>query len=100
MNNSVKIYQPSKSAMQSGRLLSKKWILKFSSDESLKRDGLMGWNGSSDTDAQVKLSFSSKEDAINYVEKMGLDYTVIEPKKRSIKSKSYASNFSYKPLPS
>ena len=70
----------------------------FSNDENLQRDGLMGWNGSSDTSSQVRLSFSSKEDAINYVKEKGLEFEVIEPKKRKIQAKSYASNFNYKPV--
>ncbi len=98
MSNIVKIYQPTKSAMQSGRILSKKWYLTFSNDENLQRDGIMGWNGSSDTSSQVRLSFSSKEDAINYVKEKGLEFEVIEPKKRKIQAKSYASNFDYKPV--
>ena len=43
--------------------------------------------------SELKLEFSSKDQAINYAKKNNVDYYVIEPQKRKIIKKSYADNF-------
>ena len=53
----------------------------------------MGWESSSDTLSELKLEFSSKDNAINYAKKRKIDFEIIEPKKRKIMKKSYADNF-------
>ena len=78
--------------MQSGLGKQDKWILEFETKDPIKNP-LMGWESSSDTYSEVKLEFSSKENAINYAEKMKINYEIIEPKKRKIIKKSYADNF-------
>tara|TARA_Y100000590_G_C15478664_1_gene923110 strand:- start:640 stop:921 length:282 start_codon:yes stop_codon:yes gene_type:complete len=88
----AKIYKPSKTAMQSGRGNSKNWMLEF---ETLNTgiNPLMGWETSKDTMSEVKLKFSTKEEAINYAKKNNLNFYVIEPQKRKIIKKSYSDNF-------
>jgi alpha-glucosidase (family GH31 glycosyl hydrolase) len=54
---------------------------------------LMGWESSLDTMSEIKLEFSTKEQAINYAEKNNIDYYVLEPKKRKLIIKSYSDNF-------
>jgi len=88
----AKIYIPNKNPMQSGLGKTDKWLLVFETNESIKNP-LMGWESSSDTYSELKLEFSSKEKAIEYAEKMKIDYDIIEPKKRKITKKSYADNF-------
>tara|TARA_B100001250_G_C19330307_1_gene584372 strand:- start:324 stop:605 length:282 start_codon:yes stop_codon:yes gene_type:complete len=88
----AKIYNPNKSAMQSGLKKSDKWILEFETQNPTKNP-LMGWESSSDTLTQLKLEFSTKDLAINYAKKKKIDYEVIEPKKRKVVKKSYADNF-------
>ena len=88
----AKIYIPNKSPMQSGLGKTDKWVLEFETKDPTKNP-LMGWESSSDTYSELKLEFSTKENAINYAEKMKFDYDVIEPKKRKIIKKSYADNF-------
>ena len=88
----AKIYIPNKNPMQSGLGKTAKWLLEFETNESTKNP-LMGWESSSDTYSELKLEFSSKEKAIEYAEKMKIDYDIIEPKKRKITKKSYADNF-------
>ena len=88
----AKIYIPNKSAMQSGRGKSLKWILEFETKDPTKNP-LMGWESSSDTLSELKLEFSSKTSAINYAKKKRIDYELIEPKKRKVIKKSYAENF-------
>ena len=88
----AKIFKPSKTAMQSGMRNSKNWLLEF---DTLNTgiNPLMGWESSKDTMSEVKLEFSTKEQAINYAKKNNIDYYVIEPKRRKIIKKSYSDNF-------
>lgn len=89
----VRIYQPAKTAMQSGRAKTHDWVLEFVSDEPKTIDGLMGWTGSRDTRNQIQLRFASKEDAVAYARRQGYSYTVDEPHERVVRPKSYAENF-------
>ena len=88
----AKIYKPTKTAMQSGRRNSKNWLLEF---ETLDKNisPLMGWESSRDTMSEIKLTFSTKEKAINYAKKNNIKYNLIEPEERKIIKKSYADNF-------
>ena len=78
--------------MQSGLGKTKNWILEFF-DEKKSVNPLMGWESSSNTLTEIKLEFSSKENAVNYAKKNKLDYEVIESHKSKITKKSYADNF-------
>ena len=78
--------------MQSGLGKMDKWILEFET-KNPTTNPLMGWESSSDTLTELRLEFSSKENAINYAKKRKIIYEVIEPKKRKIIKKSYANNF-------
>jgi len=91
----VRIYQPAKTAMQSGRANTRQWVLEFDPSAPKAPDPLMGWIGSPDTNGQLRLSFDSKEEAIAFAKKNGLPYRVFEPKERRIRPKSYAENFSF-----
>ena len=91
----VRIYSPAKTAMQSGRAKTKQWVLEFEPSEPSRPDPLIGWNGSGDTDRQVRLRFATAEDAIGYAERHGYDYTLLRPKERRRQPKAYADNFSY-----
>ena len=88
----AKIYKPSQTVMQSGKRNTKKWILEF---DTLNTgvNPLMGWESSKDTMSEVKLEFSTKEEAINYVKKYNIDYYIVEQHKQKIIKKSYTDNF-------
>jgi hypothetical protein len=88
----AKIYKPNKSAMQSGKGKTNKWILEFDINDPT-RNPLMGWESSNDTLSEIKLEFSSKELAIAYAKKRKIDYELIDTKLRKIVKKSYADNF-------
>ena len=92
----VKIYKPSKTAMQSGQGKTKKWLAEYISDIDIEKDSLMGWNSSSDTNSQIKIFFETKEQAILWAKKNNYQYFVEEPKFKNIKPKSYSSNFDFK----
>ena len=88
----AKIYKPAKTAMQSGTKKSINWLLEFDTlDTGI--NPLMGWETSNDTMSEVKLEFSSKDQAINYAKKNNINYHIIEPQKRKIIKKSYSDNF-------
>ena len=89
----VRIYKPSKTAMQSGRGRTKEWVLEFEPGARRYPDPLMGWISSADTQTQVRLFFDSEEEAKAYAEKDGLFFTVEQPHERKIRPKSYADNF-------
>ena len=89
----AKIFKPTKTAMQSGRSKFNKWVLKFSDKKNQLKDTMMGWNGGSGTISQIELKFSSKEEAVNYAKKNGIDYEVLETRERKVINKSYADNF-------
>ena len=89
----IKIYKPSKTAMQSGIGKTKKWLAEYISNEETSKDSLMGWNSSNDTKTQIKMFFDTKDKAIDWAKKNNYQFIVEEPKIRKIKKKSYASNF-------
>ena len=88
----AKIYIPTKSAMQSAKINTKKWILEFETQDT-GINPLMGWETSTDTMSEVKLEFDSKELAIHFSKENNIEYYIIEPQKRKIVQKSYAENF-------
>jgi hypothetical protein len=90
----VKIFKPAKSAMQSGKKNSKKWLmLPFEEINTRSISKLTGWTSSNDTSTQLKFEFSSKEDAINFAKDRNFTYEIEEPKIATLKKKSYAENF-------
>jgi hypothetical protein len=91
----VRIYQPAKTAMQSGRGNTHYWVLEYEPSAPKAPDPLMGWIGSPDTNGQIHLRFATKEEAIAFAKKNGLPYRVFEPRERHIRPKSYAENFSF-----
>ena len=89
----ARIYKPAKTAMQSGRANTRHWRLEFEPATARSRDPLMGWTSSADMDQEVRMSFETKEEAIAFCRRKGLDYVVHQPRTRRIKPKSYAANF-------
>jgi hypothetical protein len=92
----VLIYNPTKSAMQSGVKKTKDWFMRFvnySAEDSDYIFDLMNWKGSSNTLLTVKIPFSSKEEAIRFATEKNFQYKVDESKRFTVKPKSYASNF-------
>jgi len=96
MSAAVRIFRPAKTAMQSGRAKTHTWMIEFEPTGGIHNDPLMGWPGSVGTDAQVKIKFATKEEALAYAERQGWTASVQEPAERVFKPKSYADNFSYR----
>lgn len=91
----ARIYSPAKTAMQSGRGKTGLWLLEFDRASAKSVEPLMGYTSSADTNTQVKLSFSSKEEAVAYAEKYGLPFRVVEPKISKRRKVAYSDNFSF-----
>ncbi|WP_120500398.1 ETC complex I subunit [Roseovarius sp. EL26] len=91
----ARIYQPARNTMQSGTAKTKQWVLEYVAETARSVDPLMGWTSSTDTQAQVKLRFASREAAVEYAEENGIDAVVQEPNKRkpNIRAAGYAENF-------
>lgn len=91
----ARIYQPAKTAMQSGTAKAKGWVLEFAPASAREVDPLMGWTSSDDTQAQVKLRFDTREAAEAYAASKGIEFEVIEPKERKpvIRPRGYGENF-------
>jgi hypothetical protein len=92
---SARIFSPAKTAMQSGKGKTGYWVLEFDPAAPRKIDPLMGYTSSSDMRSQVRLTFASREEAVAYAEKHGIDYRVQNPKEQNRRQISYAENFRY-----
>jgi hypothetical protein len=91
----VRIFQPAKTAMQSGWAGTHRWLMEFAPGAPRVADPLMGWTSSTDTRSQLRLSFETREEAIAFAEKHGLTYVAEQPQKRQFRPKSYADNFRF-----
>ncbi len=91
----ARIFQPAKTAMQSGRAGTRKWVLEYAPEQRKEADPLMGWTGSGDMRGQLRLKFDTKEEAVAYAKKNHISYRLIEPKERRVKPKAYANNFAF-----
>jgi hypothetical protein len=89
----AKIYRPSKTAMQSGRVKSQDWVLEFEPAMAKRPDPLMGWASSGDTRRQIHLHFDTKDAAVSYAQRYGIAFQVREVRETPRKIKSYAANF-------
>ncbi|MGF1444976.1 MAG: ETC complex I subunit [Pikeienuella sp.] len=93
----ARIYQPAKTAMQSGLANARGWVLEFAPAEQRRIDPLMGWTGSGDTRRQIRLTFETKDAAIDYARHNGIPFVVEEakPRRQTVRPMGYASNFAH-----
>jgi hypothetical protein len=89
----ARIYQPAKTATSSGRARTRYWILEMEPEDQKVIDPLCGWSGSGDTAQQIQLKFPTKEAALAYARKNGIETRLSVPKSRIVIPKSYADNF-------
>ncbi len=91
----ARIYQPARTAMQSGQANTREWALEFVPFAAPFIDPLMGWTGMKDTRQELQLRFDSQEEAVAYAKRKGLEIELTEPHTRITRPKSYAANFAY-----
>jgi hypothetical protein len=89
----ARITELERKATQSGKAKAGHWLLEFERSEPLRPDPLTGWNGSGDTNPQVRMTFKTKEAATAYCDKHGLDYQLIPAPPVRLKLQAYADNF-------
>jgi hypothetical protein len=89
----VLIYQPSKTAMQSGRAKTTPWLLREEPAKDRYVDPLMHWVGTTSEPGETVLHFDSADAAIAFAVARTWTYRVLTPQKAKISAKSYASNF-------
>ena len=90
---SARIFRPTKSATQSGAGRTKRWHLVYTPATPRGVDPLMGWTSSDDMNSQIRLNFDSKEEAVAYAQRNGIDYTIEEPKAGTPRTIAYSDNF-------
>ena len=91
----ARIFKQSKTAMQSGVAGTEFWVLEWEPTERREQDPLMGWFGSADTQAQVRLRFDTREEALAFAAKENLTCDVELSPARVQKPKVYADNFRF-----
>lgn len=89
----ARILEQERKTTQSGKANAGKWVLEFERQQPLRPDPLTGWNGSGDTNPQVRLGFASKEAATAYCQRHGLDYHIVPAAPVRLKIQAYADNF-------
>lgn len=91
----ARIYQPARNAMQSGTAKTRNWVLEYAPSSPREVDPLMGWTSSADTQTQVRMTFDSREAALDYARDHGIEAVVSDPKTRkpNIRQRGYAENF-------
>ena len=91
----ARIYQPAKTAMSSGTAKTKHWVLEFAPASARAVDPLRGGTSSADTQSQVRMTFDTRDAALDYAKEHGIDAVVQEPNKRkpNIRPGGYGDNF-------
>jgi hypothetical protein len=89
----ARISELERKTTQSGKANAGRWLLEFERQEALRPDPLTGWNGSGDTNPQVRITFATKDAAIDYCEKHGLRFHVVPAPPIRMKIQAYADNF-------
>jgi hypothetical protein len=93
----VRIYKPSKNAMQSGTAKTGKWLLEYELASKRQPEPLMGWCSSEDTLNQVQLKFDSAEKAVEFAKSKGWEYSLSTAHQKRVLPRNYGDNFKYIP---
>jgi hypothetical protein len=89
----ARIYRPAPTAMQSGKANAQHWILEFENAASRRIEPMMGWTSSDDTSTQVRMRFETREEAVAFAQREGIEYRLVEPRETRRVIKAYADNF-------
>ena len=94
----ARIYPESKTATQSGRGKTGIWILEYDLETPRRPEPLMGWTSAEDTLNQVRIPFTSCEDAENFARNEGIPYTLLPRRRRHVRPRNYGDNFVFRPV--
>ncbi len=91
----ARIYQPARTATQSGKGKTRVWVLEFAPASARRQDALMGWTQTTDMDGQVRLSFDTRDEAVAYADRHMIPFQIFDPKPARKIIKAYADNFAF-----
>jgi hypothetical protein len=91
----ARIFIPAKTAMQSGKAKTREWVLEFEPASARVSDPLMGWTISADMNGQVRLTFDTREEAVDYAQRHGIAFEVLTPREHRRHIRAYADNFAF-----
>ncbi|MFD2238447.1 ETC complex I subunit [Aureimonas populi] len=91
----ARIYRPARNAMQSGKGNTQSWRLDYEPNEPKQVEPLMGYTSSSDMLSQVRMTFDTKEQAVEYCERHAIPYRIEEDHRPVRQKVSYSDNFRY-----
>jgi uncharacterized protein (DUF1330 family) len=89
----ARISELDRKTTQSGKANAGRWLLEFERRQPVRADPLTGWNGSGDTNTQVRMKFPTREAAVAYCEKHGLEYHIVAAPPVRMRIQAYADNF-------
>ncbi len=92
----ARIYQPARTAMQSGKAKDGFWFLEFEAQAARRIDPLMGWTSSDDTTGQVRLTFDTSDAAVRYAESRNIPFRVTPANTAPPVAKAYSDNFAFR----
>jgi hypothetical protein len=93
----ARIFQPARTAMQSGDAKTRLWLLEYEPESPREADPLMGWTSSADMRQQIRLTFPTKEEAVAYATRNGIPYRIFEAHPRKPTTKSLFRQFQIRP---
>jgi len=91
----ARIYKPAKTAMQSGKAKTQRWVLDYEPEKARAVEPLMGYTSSADMKQQIRLYFETKEEAVAYARRNGIAHRVDMSHERKIRGAAYADNFKF-----
>ena len=89
----AQLIEEQRNSTQSGKARDGRWVLDFERREPMRPDPLTGWAGSGDTQAQVRITFDTREDALAYAKRNGIDVHIVPAPPVKLKLQAYADNF-------
>lgn len=91
----ARIYRPAKTAMQSGKAKTQRWVLDYEPEVPKSVEPLMGYTSSADMKQQVRLYFDTQEEAVAYAERHNIPHRVEKARSRVVRGSAYADNFRF-----
>jgi hypothetical protein len=91
----ARIYRPARTAMQSGKAKTERWLFEYEPERPREIEPLMGWTSSGDMKSQVRLWFDTEAEAVAYATRNGIPYKVEQPRIAARKGASYSDNFKF-----
>ena len=89
----VRVYRPCRPATQSGMAGTRQWLLEFDSADPHLPEPLVGWTSCRDPRCQLRLSFPTRESAVDFALRQGWRVMLREEPQRRPRPKRYSDRF-------